>query len=50
MADVLVAVSAAPGPVQPAPVASFLILLSVKRTAKERRQSAQVVPTGLTED
>ena len=33
-----------------APVASFLNLLSVKRIAKERRQSPQVVPTGLTED
>ena len=31
-----------------APVASFLNLLSVKRIAKERRQSAQVVPAGLT--
>ena len=32
------------------PVASFLNLLSVKRIAKERRQSPHVVPTGLTED
>ena len=32
------------------PVASFLILLSVKCIAMEHRQSPQVVPTGLTED
>ena len=33
-----------------APVASFFVLLSLKRLAKERRQSSLVVPTGLTED
>ena len=54
MTDVAVdvAVSAAPGPVvePPQSPASFLKLLSVKRIAKERRQSPQVVPTCLTED
>ena len=39
-----------PMPSRTAPVASFLILLSVKRIAKERGQCPQVVPTGLTED